>query len=62
MTRTSCPRSASQAAMSPEYLPIPVGSGAKFALYMRILITQRCKNYAAVPSVGFNLQYVEASR
>jgi hypothetical protein len=48
--------------MSPEYLPIPVGSGAKFALYMRILITQRCKNYAAFRCVGFDLQSGEASR
>src|SRR5271155_3128653 len=36
--RTSWPRAASHAAISPEYLPIPVGSGSKLGLQMRIFI------------------------
>lgn len=38
MTRTACPFWASHSAISPEYLPIPVGSGAKLTLYNNILI------------------------
>jgi hypothetical protein len=44
MALTSCPRDASQAAISPEYLPIPVGSGAKLALQIRIFMLERCKD------------------
>jgi hypothetical protein len=38
MTRTSWPRAASQAAISPEYFPMPRGSGEKFVLQMRTFI------------------------
>jgi len=36
MTRTSWPALASHCAISPVYLPVPVGSGAKFNPYRRI--------------------------
>jgi hypothetical protein len=38
MTRTSWPRAASHAAISPEYFPMPSGSGEKFVLQIRTFI------------------------
>src|SRR6266481_6373647 len=55
MTETLWPRAANQAAISPEYLPMPVSSGAKFSPTMRRCIwrfLRACVNQEQPASIG----------